>query len=438
MVGEPAMPGLSRGGSTYRWARELVSPAQHAPESLSRRELARLRWLALGAQALTIIIAGGVWEVTWPYLPLLALLGLGVLTNLALPRIKTWSSLAVVGVTLLLDVALLTGVLALTGGPANPFSILYLVHVMLGAIATTAPWTWSVVGLSSLGFGLLFFVSVPLPQELGGHAMHAHHGAYSAHLQGMWIAYTLTAAVIAGFVSRLAQALRQERENRSRASQLLSLATLAAGAAHEIGNPLATIRVAASELERELARQGASADVLDDLELIGAEVARVHGVLNRMSQGAGELVGETPTATELAQLLARAVQQLGAAGQRVELHCDRPGQVVQWPVEAASQAIAQILRNAVEASPEGARVRCATRLEADGVEIEIVDVGTGMTEETLERMGEPFFSTKADRGTGLGVFIARSLIDHLHGRIVVQSSWGKGTRVRVWLPLGVG
>ncbi|MCG8425468.1 MAG: ATP-binding protein [Proteobacteria bacterium] len=419
--------------------RHLAAPALAvSAEHLSVRELTRLRWLAIAAQAITIVAVDAVWGVALPTIPLLVILGSAAVTNVVLSRRAGLASQRLVALTLLVDVALLTGVLALTGGPANPFSVLYLVHVMLAAIVTTSRWTWAVVAMSSAGFGLLFLVSVPLPPELGGHAMDMEHRPYSAHLQGMWLAYTLVAAVIAGFVSRLSTALRQERETRSRASRLLGLATLAAGAAHEIGNPLATIRVAASELKNDLAAAGASHEILDDLNLIDAEVNRAHDVLDRMSVGAGELAGEYPVATDLAQLLTETIRQLGPLGARVDIAEIPAGQTVRWPVQAATQALSQLVRNAVEASPAGTPVQCFARIAAEGVEIEVLDCGNGMTREVLDRIGEPFFTTRPHQGTGLGMFIARSLIEHLGGRIAICSSVGKGTRVSVWLPAGVG
>lgn len=417
-------------------------PQLAASADLTLRQLVRLRWLALAAQGAAVLAVGLVWRVELPLLSLLGILSVGAVTNWLLPMQERNGAQRAFSEVLLLDVVLLTAVLALTGGPANPFSVLYLVQVMLAAMVSTPAWTWSVVALSSVGFGLLFFVGVPLPPELGGHGMHAGHdmGAgdgqpYSAHLQGMWLAYTVVAAVIATFVSKLAEALRQERETRGRASQLLGLATLAAGAAHEIGNPLGTIAVAASELEQELSSGGASAETLADLRLIGREVTRARDVLKRMSVGAGELVGESPIATDLASLIQRAASQVDAARIEVDVARLPAGQTVQWPVEATMQALGQLLRNALDASPADTLVQCGVRLQGDSVEIRLQDHGRGMTEEVLHRIGEPFFTTRPE-GTGLGVFIARSLIEHLGGRLLIDSRVGEGTRATVLLPLG--
>lgn len=272
--------------------------------------------------------------------------------------------------------------------------------------------------------------------------MHGTHGTmsaqpYSAHLQGMWLAYSLAAAVIAGLVSHVSASLRHERERRARSERLLGLATLAAGAAHEIGNPLGTIRVAASELARDLKAEGASEERLDDLRLIGEEVNRARDVLVRMSVGAGELIGECPVSTKLSDIMNRAAKQLGEGKERIDVIPPAADDQVQWPVEATSQAISQLLRNALEASPGHESVRFEAHLEADGVALAVSDKGEGMSTEAIERAGEPFFTTKPSGGTGLGLFVARSLIEHMGGRIHWDSATGQGTSVKVWLPLGV-
>src|SRR5262249_5873196 len=122
---------------------------------------------------------------------------------------------------------LLTALLMLAGGAQNPFSVLYLVQVTLAAVALGRAWTFGITALSVGCYALLF--SLP-----GG----AHHGGgFSAHLQGMWLAFTIAAFAIAYLVSGLAAALRRReaellrtREQAARAERLASLTTLAAGA----------------------------------------------------------------------------------------------------------------------------------------------------------------------------------------------------------------
>lgn len=415
------------------WHRRRFAPTPSTGH-LSVNAVVRLRWWAILVQVVAVSSMTAIVAMPniWP--ALLIMLGAAAVSNVALSRMEPIRPARVLGAFALLDVVLLTALLSLTGGPTNPFSVLYLIFVMLAAITTVPAWTWATVFASSAGFGLLFFVSVPLPPELGGHAGHGEGQPYAAHLQGMWLAHTVTAAVIARFVGRLSVALNREREHRAQTSRTLGLATLAAGAAHEIGNPLATIQVAASELEGELANSGASQDVLRDLDLIDREVRRAHRVLEHMSIGAGELVGEGPVATDLDDLMRGMVGQLGPRSSAVRIEPIERGQTVRWPIQATTQALTQLIRNAVLASPAERSVGVRAFVENDGVQIWVTDRGPGMPAETLERIGEPFFTTRPGQGQGLGVFIARSLVEHLGGAVEIDSAVGRGTIARVWLP----
>lgn len=409
-----------------------------------QRVVARLRWascLALSAMVAGLAYTGAASSTAVLSAALLLVLAA---SNGWLAQRNAALGQRPIALVILLDVLLLTLLLGLNGGPANPFSILYLGYVMLAAILAGSAWTWTVVVTTTLLYGLLFLAHVPL-HPMGGHAGgHPPGASFSLHLQGMWLAYAVAAATLGGFISQLSNMLRKEREARARAAHVLGLATLAAGAAHEIGNPLGTIRVAAGELHRDLLEGSRTAGLMDDIELIQAEVTRAHQVLERMAAGAGELLGETPGEARVEALLREAAHladgtQLegGEHGKaRVIFEPDGPLPPVRWPVQAVSQSIAQLLRNALLADPS-AEVVCAYGPRAGGVDIRIIDRGPGMPQSVLDRLGEPFFTTRPREGRGLGLFIARSLITHLGGQLEVESERGKGTRVRVWLPLGL-
>ncbi len=424
--------------------------------------LVRLRYLAVLAQATTLGIVGLGLRAALPFLPLALLVGFTLATNVAVHafirvrrsrpepvggHLVNAHSSAVVGVLVALDVVILTGLLACSGGPANPFTVLYLIHVVLAAMIASAAWMWLVVVLSSAGYGLLFFFAWPLPAELGGEGHHGvsrhdldahdHHAemvtsGYSAHLQGMWLAYTLAAISIGASVSWLAQALRLHREERGRTERLLGLATLAAGAAHEIGNPLATIRLAASELDARLRRDGAAPELIEDLDLIQKETGRAAAVLRRMAIGAGELRGEAPTPMTVVALCQRLESEFGR--DRVCFEGSGLAETVHWPAEAVVQALSQIVRNGLEAAPHEA-VRVTVASHGATLLWSVTDTGPGLGPDALARLGEPFFTTKTGEGRGLGVFIARTLIEHLGGRLVYRRPPGGGTQALAELPV---
>lgn len=158
-----------------------------------------------------------------------------------------------VGALFAFDTLCLTMILALSGGAANPFSLLYLVQITFSAIVLHRLWTWALGVISTVSFGLLFVISRDVP------AFHAHtqSGEFSIHLFGMWVAFAAAALLISFFVGKLSSESRQKelelrlmQKRLARNDRLASLVTLSAGAAHEIATPLATIAVTAKEMER--------------------------------------------------------------------------------------------------------------------------------------------------------------------------------------------
>src|SRR4051812_35367187 len=147
-----------------------------------------------------------------------------------------------VQILLLLDVGSLTALLYFTGGASNPFSVLYLVHVVMAVTLLGSAWTWLVMLLASACYAALFVWYVPLtgPVPIPPHILGVGH----------WLALALVAVLIAVFIGRVEGLLREReselvdmRERVTRNEQLAALTTLAAGAAHELNTPLGTIAV---------------------------------------------------------------------------------------------------------------------------------------------------------------------------------------------------
>ena len=109
---------------------------------------------------------------------------------------------------------------------------------------------------------------------------------------------------------------------------------------------------------------------------------------------------------------------------------------VQLPREAIGQALRSVARNSLQASSSNATVRIACRLDENRLHIEIADDGCGMTEAIAQRATEPFFTTRANgAGMGLGLFLARSVVERLGGSLEIQSQVGVGTTATIGLPL---
>ncbi|HEY6879962.1 MAG TPA: ATP-binding protein, partial [Polyangiales bacterium] len=301
----------------------------------------------------------------------------------------------------------------------------------LAAVVLRPPYAWALAALAAACFGALFL----LPAGGGGHEHMHHHGqAMDLHLQGMWVAFAVAAFVIAYFVTRVTRDLEEQRlqvasaqARALRSEKLASLATLAAGAAHELATPLATIAVVAKELEREL-REGQSAQ---DARLIRDEVERCKYILEQMATDAGESAGEAFTRARASELIDKSLEGLHER-ERVAIALVQDS-TLRVPTTVLARALRGLVRNALQASSGEVTLRVEER--ADEVMIDIRDHGVGMAPEVLANVGEPFFTTKpTGQGMGLGVFLARALCDRLGGRLELSSVLGEGTTVRVVLP----
>lgn len=412
----------------------------------THRWIVALRWAVVAGQLglLGLAFARDVADLPWALLLGLVAVTAGSNGALVLARRRghddRW-----IGPVLLLDTATLGAMLALSGGPANPFAVLFLVYVTLAAVATSDRWTWIVVCAALLGYGLLFAWHLPLPPDLGGNAHEMHGGghggghgesheqvAFDVHLQGMWLAFAITATAIAFFVTRVRRALDVERERASRAARLAASTTLAAGAAHELATPLATIKVAAGELVRELAKRPELEALRDDAELVRREVERSRAVLDRLSLDAGAMTGEAREPTSPRALADATLASVGPSAERVRVEVS--GGEISVPPRALAQALSSLVRNALEAG-EGA-VELQLRAEPGGsLRARVSDRGSGIPPEVLARIGEPFFTTKAaGSGMGLGVFLARTLAEQLGGDLKLESEPGRGTTAELVIP----
>lgn len=417
----------------------------------------RLRWWAVFGQ-LAVIWGTLFWlKVALPILPLFALVSVSVGVNLvgrAWARSERAVPPAAVPALMALDVLLLTGLLFFTGGPENPFSSLYIVHVALSAVVLPPLQTWGVVGLALGCRGALFVGHWPLP-------LPDSSWVKFASVSGAWTSFCVASVFIVYFVQRVTVALTQReaelaraRELTVRSEKLASLATLSAGAAHELSTPLSTIAVIAKELEILLHKEEAPDHAVEDARMIRKQVARCRNILSQMATDAGDASGEPPRTVTAGQLFDLAKEGLpGLERVSVDISPDAASMKAFLPPRAIGQALRSLVKNAIQASKETVSIEVR---QADSSlwptelptlapfvdraipawSIRIQDRGPGMPEAVLARAGDPFFTTKEPgAGMGLGLFLARAVLERFGGRLSLRSWAGQGTTALVLLPL---
>ncbi|MCC7009651.1 MAG: HAMP domain-containing histidine kinase [Acidobacteria bacterium] len=406
--------------------------------------LVTVRWTTLGAGAGAMLAGHRALEVSAPLVPSVALLLASAASNgwlLWRVRARPAPSLpAMAGLLICADVLLLSWLIWRSGGVLNPASIFYLVQIVVAALVLGPVWTWTVTALAVGTYAALF---VAMPEQLA--AAQSMHPEIRLHMQGMWVAFAGTALIVAVLVARLAiaverrdRALAALRDQTARATRVAGLATLAAGAAHELSTPLATIVVAAGELERSVVDGGGTPEWQHDANLIRLEASRCRDILDSMAGGSGEVLGDAPQPVNVSEVIAAATGRLNAAD-RARVMVDVAGDVrVVWPLRVVARAVGNLLRNAAQASGDREHIRLDVKADGDLIRLSVIDRGTGMSPEQLGRAGEPFFTTKpAGEGTGLGLFVTRSSVEQLGGRLILSSRPERGTTATIELPRDV-
>ncbi len=241
--------------------------------------------------------------------------------------------------------------------------------------------------------------------------------------------------LIVEVIRDLEQEVRFSHEQR-----LASLGQLAAGVAHEIRNPLGSIKIALHAiLHTDSERIARDAELKHYLELVEGQVDACVKVTEKLlklslySDGISELIDVNPAVSETASLVAYEAEK---AGVRMDVRLHSQSLRIMAAEGDIRMVLLNLLQNALHAMPEGGVLTLATRQEGDWALIDVVDTGMGMRPEIQRHVFEPFFSRRADgqKGTGLGLAIALSLVRRHGGTIEMQSEVGKGSRFTMRFP----
>jgi two-component system sensor histidine kinase RegB len=399
------------------------------------RWLCHLRWLAVIGQTMAIALGYLILQLPLPLAVLGGWVGVAMVSNLLLSvyLLKARSAPRVlVPLVLLLDVLLLTGMLASAGGAANPFAVFYLIHVAMAVVVARPGWSWVILVTTLICYALTFLVSDELFVDSGLPSWVLRAGA--------WVALALTAILITYFSSQLRTTLRvrekqiaQMSERVNRSDRLAALTALAAGAAHELGSPLGTILLAASELEHQLQQCSESMPIRnlrEDLTLISEQAQRCRRILDSMNADTVRQADEQPTAFAVTDLIDAIHDELQPA-QREQLVVQNRLAVptITAHKHTLIQALSILLHNAIDASAQSHEPVTFTLQQSDHLyQFIIQDHGCGISDEQMQHIGEPFRTTKSPQhGMGLGLFLARLMTEQMHGRLTLHSAAGRGT-----------
>ena len=397
-----------------------------------------LRNIVIVAQCLTLALAYSVLEMELPWTEMVVvavmLAALNLATWIRLRRKWPVSSIEFFA-QLLVDVLALSALLYFSGGSTNPFISLYLLPLTIAAAALPWAYTWIMAAITISCYTLLLFYYVPLPHN------HEEHGSeFIMHVSGMWLAFVLSTVLIAWFVVKMGISIRERdkdlalaREQALRNEQIIALGTLAAGAAHELGTPLATMAIVTGELQHEYT---------DDVEFQGNigilrdQITHCKHTLTQLLADAGQARAEDGSGQAVDYFLRQVLDKWQLMRPSVKFTYRGSGvqpapQILN--TQLLSQSILNLLNNAADASLK--HIEIEVTWDDRELRLQILDDGDGLTGEAVQRAGQAFFTTKGSgKGFGIGLFLANANIERFGGRVRLTNREG-GACTQVILPL---
>ncbi|MEM9269111.1 MAG: ActS/PrrB/RegB family redox-sensitive histidine kinase [Pseudomonadota bacterium] len=407
---------------------------------LRLRTLINLRWLAVAGQVVAIVVAELFLDLSLKLEFCFVLIGLSVALNIASMMLQPETARLSPQDTLLalfFDLMQLSLLLYLTGGLNNPFAVLILAPTVISAAALTLSATMF-MGLMTLGVvTLLIFFHIPLMTHGGKELTMPPMLIY-----GMWTSLTVSVAFLSGYTRRvstesrsMAEALTATQLALERERKLTALGGVVAAAAHELGTPLATIKLVSGELAEELRD---NPNLLEDVELIRSQADRCRTILAEMGRSGKE------------DLHVRNAPILAVLEEAVEPHQDRGIQIIlrvdgalpeehvaNQPIIPRHPEIVHGLRNLVQNAVDFARETVWVDIDwsPDGIQVVVGDDGKGFPPEMMGRIGDPFMRRRHGpretgpnraeyQGMGLGLCIAKTLLERTGAKLTFANGTG--------------
>ncbi len=412
--------------------------------------LVRLRWIALTGQLVGVLFVAFYLKYPFPTNFTLMLIGGSAIFNIAL-IVRFGAShrpaTALVATQLAFDSLQLAGLLWLTGGLQNPFSLLLLAPISVSATILPQRETTLVGALAVVIVTILSATYLPLPWDPNSALSIPPiyiNGILVAMICGI-VFVTIYANRVAHEGRQLADALTATELALSRQQHLSALDGLAAAAAHELGTPLSTITLAAKEMLADM-EQGSFAEELQlqDVQLIVEQATRCRSILSRLRNLDSENNSPFVEVT-VSELLAELIRPFAHLERSIDIKMTGDPENVPTIVRHAGllHGLGNLIENAVQFSTS--KISILADWSDEHLIIIIEDDGPGFSSDLLPRMGEPYLTTTAPGksdgrnpetvGLGLGVFIAKTLLARTGAQISFTNTQDFGhAQVRLLWP----
>ncbi|MDD4915630.1 MAG: ATP-binding protein [Methylococcales bacterium] len=422
-----------------------------------------LRNLMLFAVTVTVFIAINGLGINLPQNQLwLAIFAISILNLYTWLRLRTEEEVTEHEIfsQICMDVLALAYLLYLTGGASNPIIWVFLLPLIVTAIMLPQAYAWNMVIITSCVYTVLIPYNVPLPAiephmmyqpmtELTPEMVMKMHMIndrryFNLHVFGMWFGFVFSAGLVAFFVVELSKTLKdrerhlaEARESALRDERVVSLGTLAASAAHDMGTPLGTIAILAHEMAEDLPEHRFP-DLYQKLMIVQQQIDRCKQALSVMSASAGEMRAESGQVMAVSDYIDSVLNQWRTHKSTTKLklfinaNVDISAQII--AERTITHSIINILNNAAEATPADLGIEFHADWNETALNLKIRDFGPGLPAAFIDFAGhEPVKSNK--QGMGVGLFLTYTTIKRIGGRIEFSNLESGGASVEISLPL---
>ena len=396
--------------------------------SLKKSTYINLRWIAIIGQLVTVNLIYFIFDLKFNLILENSIILIAILSNLYLIYINKNTQLLdkTAFLFLLIDVLLLSCLIYLTGGIANPFSIFLIIPTIFSSSNLGFRSNLLLVSITALIIIFLTFFSYPLPYPIN---IHFHVGIYYYYSIPISLIIALIFlnyfALIFGKESRIRkEALNKMEEIMSKEHELLSLGGQAAAAAHSLGTPFSTIKIISSDLLKQFKD---NAEVKGDIDLLVSQIERCSEILKKLTLNPtveDDFIDRDLTIVDYVSEIIKSFRETSKKEFIINFDQYSNSFNITKSIEIV-YGLRNFIGNANKFSKS--KVFINVKSDSDITEIIIEDDGEGYPGDVLRKIGEPYIksyksSIKSKTGLGLGIFIGKTLLEKNYANILCRNS----------------
>jgi len=398
------------------------------PNSLSLRQLTGLRLILISLlAALLVFLHLNHTQFLWPAWGAIGGYALLLITTLIIPEITARKT---IGLQLLLETQLLAVYLFVTGGASNPIISYYLVLIVFAAYHSEQKIVWLIALLSTINYAVLTRYNLPL--NFHHHDMSlSSNDFFNLHIAGMWLIFLLSAGALAALLPPLVREKIQQqrelallREQQLKNEQLIGLATLAAGTAHEMGTPLMTMELILNDAE-ELGLDK------EDIKLLTQQVEICRTSLRKLAE-AGRASQQSSHSIDSKEWLSLLLDRWTLSHPKARWHCDL--ETLDNAIITASPLLDQALLNLLDNAAQAGKQEVVISTEVDHKNWKII-IHQPDPNAYQALQDYKLLASQKDEGLGLGLYLSNASVEQFGGQIHLTATPENGSISILQLPL---